>query len=79
MGNTLSSCLNPIPSPKLGRSSVPTETDDKSEVSEERIRNKVAGAPSPKLGRGGSELHGLQHLVEPKMRKGKEAVGAVNS
>ncbi|XP_036292044.1 rho guanine nucleotide exchange factor 7 [Pipistrellus kuhlii] len=72
MGNTLSSCLNPIPSPKLGRSSGPTETDDKSEVSEERIRNKVAGAPSPKLGRGGSELHGLQHLVEPKMPKEQE-------
>lgn len=79
MGNTLSSCLNPIPSPKLGRSPGPTEPDYKSEVSEETTGNMVAGAPSTELDEGGSELPGLQHIVEPKMPKGKEVVGTVHS
>ncbi|XP_027987620.2 rho guanine nucleotide exchange factor 7-like [Eptesicus fuscus] len=72
MGNTLSSCLSPIPSPKLGGSPGPAEPDDKPEVSEETPGNMVAGAPSTELGGGGSELPGLQHIVEPKMPKEQE-------
>lgn len=59
MGNTLSSGLIPIPSPKLGWSSGPTEPDYKPEVSEETTGNMVTGAPSTELDGGGSELQGL--------------------
>lgn len=72
MENILSSGLNPIPSPKLGRNSGPTEPDYKSEVYEETTGNMVAGAPLPVLDVGGSELQCLQHIIEPKMPKDEE-------
>lgn len=39
----------------------------------------VAGAPSPELDAGGSELQCLQHILEPKRPKGKGAVGTVHA
>lgn len=81
MGNTLTCCVKPNASPKLGRRSGPAEPDYESEVYEAAAGDAVAVAPSPaalepaELDFGTGEGHHLQHISDREMPDGKEAAG----
>lgn len=81
MGNTLTCCVKPSASPKLGRRSGPAEPDYESEVYEAAAGDAVAVAPSPaavepaELDFGTGEGHHLQHISDREMPDGKEAAG----
>ncbi|KAB0359499.1 hypothetical protein FD754_003655, partial [Muntiacus muntjak] len=47
MGNTLTCCVSPNASPKLGRRAGPAEPDYESEVYEAAAGDAVAVAPAP--------------------------------
>nr|KAF6449815.1 hypothetical protein HJG59_002388 [Molossus molossus] len=73
MGNTLTCCVKPSASPKLGRRSGPAEPDYESEVYEAAAGDAVAVAPSPaalepaELDFGTGEGHHLQHISDREM------------
>lgn len=82
MGNTLSCCLSPNASPKLGRRKGPVEPDYESEVCEAAAGDAVAVASAPaavepaELDYGAGEGHHLQHISDREMPEGKAVVGA---
>ena len=73
MGNTLSCCLSPNASPKLGRRKGPVEPDYESEVCEAAAGDAVAVASAPaavepaELDYGAGEGHHLQHISDREM------------
>ncbi|KAF4008491.1 hypothetical protein G4228_020239 [Cervus hanglu yarkandensis] len=85
MGNTLTCCVSPNASPKLGRRAGPAETDYESEVYEAAAGDAVAAASATaaveptELDFGAGEGHHLQHISDREMPEGKEAAGAVCS
>ena len=82
MGNTLTCCVSPSASPKLGRRAGPAEPDYESEVYEAAAGDAVAVAPAPatveptELDFGAGEGHPLQHISDREMPEGKKAAGA---
>ena len=82
MGNTLTCCVSPNASPKLGRRAGPAEPDYESEVYEAAAGDAVAVAPAPatveptELDFGAGEGHHLQHISDRVMPEGKKAAGA---
>lgn len=83
MGNTLTCCVSPNASPKLGRRAGPAEPDYESEVYEAAAGDAVAVAPAPAaavepadLDFGAGEGHHLQHISDREMPEGEEAAGA---
>lgn len=83
MGNTLTCCVSPNASPKLGRRAGPAEPDYESEVYEAAAGDAVAVAPAPaaavepaELDFGAGEGHHLQHISDREMPEGEEAAGA---
>lgn len=83
MGNTLTCCVSPNASPKLGRRSGSAEPDYESEVYEAAAGDAVAVAPAPaapepaEIDFGAGEGHHLQHISDREMPEGKEAASAV--
>ncbi|XP_023392079.1 cyclin-Y-like protein 1 isoform X2 [Pteropus alecto] len=73
MGNTLTCCVSPNASPKLGRRSGSAEPDYESEVYEAAAGDAVAVAPAPAapepadLDFGAGEGHHLQHISDREM------------
>ncbi|XP_059784542.1 cyclin-Y-like protein 1 isoform X2 [Balaenoptera ricei] len=73
MGNSLSCCLSPNASPKLGRRRGSAEPDCESEVYKAAARNAVAVAPAAaavepaELDFAGGEGHHLQHISDREM------------
>ncbi|KAG5214004.1 hypothetical protein R6Z07F_003151 [Ovis aries] len=73
MGNTLTCCVSPNASPKLGRRAGPAEPDYESEVYEAAAGDAVAVAPAPaaveptELDFGAGEGHHLQHISDREM------------
>ncbi|XP_024594142.1 cyclin-Y-like protein 1 isoform X2 [Neophocaena asiaeorientalis asiaeorientalis] len=73
MGNSLSCCVSPNASPKLGRRTGSAEPDYESEVYEAAAGDAVAVAPAPaavepaELDFGGGEGHHLQHISDREM------------
>ncbi|KAM9664472.1 cyclin-Y-like protein 1 isoform 2-T2 [Trichechus inunguis] len=75
MGNTLTCCVSPNASPKLGRCTGPAEPDYESEVYEAAAGDAVAvaAAPAPaavepaELDLGAGEGHHLQHISDREM------------
>ncbi|XP_007110708.1 cyclin-Y-like protein 1 isoform X2 [Physeter macrocephalus] len=73
MGNSLSCCVSPSASPKLGRRTGSAEPDYESEVYEAAAGDAVAVAPAPaavepaELDFGGGEGHHLQHISDREM------------
>lgn len=87
MGNTLTCCVSPNASPKLGRRTGPAEPDYESELYEAAAGDAVAVAVAPapaavepaELDFGAGEGHHLQHISDREMPEGKEAVDPVRS
>ncbi|XP_034863162.1 cyclin-Y-like protein 1 isoform X2 [Mirounga leonina] len=73
MGNTLTCCVSPNASPKLGRRTGPAEPDYESEIYEAAAGDAVAVAPAPaavepaELDFGAGEGHHLQHISDREM------------
>lgn len=73
MGNTLTCCVSPNASPKLGRRAGPAEPDYESEIYEAAAGDAVAVAPAPaaveptELDFGAGEGHHLQHISDREM------------
>ncbi|CAH6791709.1 cyclin-Y-like protein 1 isoform X3 [Phodopus roborovskii] len=74
MGNTLTCCVSPNASPKLGRRAGPAEPDYESEIYEAAAGDAVAVAPAPAaavepadLDFGAGEGHHLQHISDREM------------
>ncbi|KAH0507370.1 Cyclin-Y-like protein 1 [Microtus ochrogaster] len=74
MGNTLTCCVSPNASPKLGRRTGPAEPDYESETYEAAAGDAVAVAPTPaaavepsELDFGAGEGHHLQHISDREM------------
>ncbi|KAM6177890.1 cyclin-Y-like protein 1 isoform 2-T2 [Rhynchocyon petersi] len=75
MGNTLTCCVSPNASPKLGRRAGPAEPDYESEVYEAAAGDAVAVAAAPaqpaaesnELDVGAGEGHHLQHISDREM------------
>ncbi|XP_073927677.1 cyclin-Y-like protein 1 isoform X2 [Castor canadensis] len=73
MGNTLTCCVSPNASPKLGRRAGPAEADYASDIYEAAAGDAVAVAPSPdtvepaELDFGAGEGHHLQHISDREM------------
>lgn len=82
MGNTLTCCVSPNASPKLGRRAGPAEPDYESESYQTAAGEAVAAAPAPaaaepaELDFGAGEGHHLQHISDREMPEG-EAAGAL--
>jgi hypothetical protein len=82
MGNTLTCCVSPNASPKLGRRAGPAEADYASDIYEAAAGDAVAVAPSPdtvepaELDFGAGEGHHLQHISDREMPDGEEGAGA---
>lgn len=83
MGNTLTCCVSPNASPKLGRRAGPAEPDYESEVYEAAAGDAVAVAPAPaaavepaELDFGAGEGHHLQHISDREMPEGEEEAAA---
>ncbi|KAM4835830.1 cyclin-Y-like protein 1 isoform 2-T2 [Thomomys bottae] len=73
MGNTLTCCVSPNASPKLGRRAGPADADYESELCEAAAGDAVAVAPAPAaaepadLDFGAGEGHHLQHISDREM------------
>ncbi|KAM7339433.1 hypothetical protein ACRRTK_000048 [Alexandromys fortis] len=74
MGNTLTCCVSPNASPKLGRRAGPAEPDYESETYAAAAGDAVAVAPTPaaavepsELDFGAGEGHHLQHISDREM------------
>ncbi|XP_057601314.1 cyclin-Y-like protein 1 isoform X2 [Hippopotamus amphibius kiboko] len=73
MGNTLTCCVSPNASPKLGRRAGSAEPDYESEVYEAAAGDAVAVAPAPaavepaEVDFGAGEGHHLQHISDREM------------
>uniref|UniRef100_A0ABI7YYV3 Cyclin Y like 1 n=1 Tax=Felis catus TaxID=9685 RepID=A0ABI7YYV3_FELCA len=73
MGNTLTCCVSPNASPKVGRRTGPVEANYESEVYEAAAGDAVAVAPAPaavepaELDFGAGEGHHLQHISDREM------------
>lgn len=83
MGNTLTCCVSPNASPKLGRRAGPAQPDYESEIYEAAAGDAVAVAPTPaavepaELDFGAGEGHHLQHISDREMPEGEEEAGPV--
>lgn len=81
MGNTLTCCVSPNASPKLGRRKGSAVPDYESEIYEAAAGDAVAVAPAPaavepaELDFGAGEGHHLQHISDREMPEGKEEAG----
>ncbi|KAB0337023.1 hypothetical protein FD754_025404, partial [Muntiacus muntjak] len=73
MGNTLTCCVCPNATPKLGRRAGPAEPDYEFEVYEAAVGDAVAVAPAPaaveptELDFRAGEGHHLQHISDREM------------
>ncbi|XP_029789820.1 cyclin-Y-like protein 1 isoform X2 [Suricata suricatta] len=73
MGNTLTCCVSPNASPKLGRPAGPAQPDYESEIYEAVAGDAVAVPPAPaavepaELDFGAGESHHLQHISDREM------------
>ncbi|XP_030180596.1 cyclin-Y-like protein 1 isoform X2 [Lynx canadensis] len=73
MGNTLTCCVSPNASPKVGRRTGPVEANYESEIYEAAAGDAVAVAPAPaavepaELDFGAGEGHHLQHISDREM------------
>lgn len=83
MGNTLTCCVSPNASPKLGRRAGPAEPDYESETYAAAAGDAVAVAPTPaaavepsELDFGAGEGHHLQHISDREMPEGEGAACA---
>lgn len=81
MGNTLTCCVSPNASPKLGRRAGSTELYCASDIYEAASGDAVAVAPAAvepaELDFGEGEGHHLQHISDREMPEGKEAADAI--
>lgn len=81
MGNTLTCCVSPNASPKVGRRTGPAEANYESEICEAAAGDAVAVAPAPaavepaELDFGAGEGHHLQHISDREMPEGEEEAG----
>ncbi|KAK2108571.1 hypothetical protein P7K49_013736 [Saguinus oedipus] len=81
MGNTLTCCVSPNASPKLGRRAGSAELYCASDIYEAASGDAVAVAPAAvepaELDFGEGEGHHLQHISDREMPEGKEAADAI--